>query len=196
MIHREAHKNISGEKASVLLELARKTIAERLGLPYESPHDLEEKLKDETFDANHGIFVTLKINNQLRGCIGNLRPDQSIRDGVRDHAVNAALNDPRFPPLTRDELESVQLEISILTEPLKLEYKGGDDLLARLIPRVDGVLIRKGIHSSTFLPQVWDQLPDKKDFLRHLCLKAGLPMDEWKKGELLVYTYRVQDFED
>lgn len=184
------------EKGHLLLALARKTIAERLGLAYEGLSGREDKLTDEAFDDKRGTFVTLKSGGQLRGCIGNLAPEHTIRQSVTENAVNAAFNDPRFPPLRREEFRSIQLEISLLTEPASLDYSGPEDLLAKLTPGVDGVIIRKGMHSATFLPQVWDQLPDKEAFLRHLCLKAGLAADEWKNGDLLVYTYRVQYFEE
>lgn len=187
---------LPGEKGLLLVELARQTIARRLGLCRDISPELAEKLEDEAFDVKRGTFVTLTIDHQLRGCIGNLTPDTPIRDGVRDNAINAAFNDPRFSPLTPAELESVQVEISLLTEPIQLEYQGPEDLLAKLTAGVDGVIIRKGPHNATFLPQVWDQLPDKEAFLGHLCLKAGLPADEWKKGDLAVYTYQVQYFED
>lgn len=184
------------ENGKALLELARKAIAERLGVSYEPSPDLDEKLTDEIFDTRRGTFVTLKINNQLRGCIGSLTPDHTIRKGVADNALNAAFKDPRFPPLTRDEFDSIQMEISLLTEPVLLDYKDPADLLAKLTPGEDGVIIRKGVHSSTFLPQVWEQLPEKAAFLGNLCMKAGLPADEWKKGDLQVYTYRVRYFEE
>lgn len=188
--------SLPGEKGQLLLALARKTIAGRLGLAYEGLPGLEGKLTDETFDDRRGTFVTLKSGGQLRGCIGNLSPEHTIRQSVTENSVNAAFNDPRFPPLRKEEFHSIQLEISLLTEPASLDYNGPEDLLAKLTPGVDGVIIRKGMHSATFLPQVWDQLPDKEAFLSHLCLKAGLSADEWKKGDLLVYTYRVQYFEE
>lgn len=184
------------EKGEILLELARKTIAERLCMAYEGLPGLEDKLKDEAFDERRGTFVTLKSGGQLRGCIGNLAPEHTIRKSVTENSVNAAFNDPRFSPLRQEEFHSIQLEISLLTEPALFDYSGPEDLLEKLTPGVDGVIIRKGMHSATFLPQVWDQLPDKEAFLSHLCLKAGLAADEWKKGDLQVYTYRVQYFEE
>ena len=90
----------------------------------------------------------------------------------------------------------MHIEISILTEPKSLVYTGGKDLLNKLRPGVDGVIIKKGFHQSTFLPQVWEQLPDKKEFLNHLCLKAGLSGNAWEKGDLEVSTYQVQAFEE
>lgn len=196
IMNNDVGEPLTDEKGEVLLELARQTLEERLGLSSNVSTGTEKQLNDAAFEANRGTFITLKINNQLRGCIGNLSPDRPLAEGVRENALNAAFNDPRFPPLTREELESVQIEISLLTEPVKLEYKDADDLLAKLKPGVDGVIIQKGPHSSTFLPQVWEQLPDKKAFLGNLCLKAGLPADEWQKGDLLVYIYHVQYFEE
>ncbi len=187
---------LSEEKAGVLLELARKTVAQRLGIVYEGSPDLEKTLNDPAFEARMGTFVTLTMDKQLRGCIGNLAPDHTVRQGVQENALNAAFNDPRFPALSPDEFEKVRIEISLLTVPVKLEYNNPDELLDSLTPGVDGLIIRKGMHSSTFLPQVWEQLPDKQSFLGHLCLKAGLPPDEWKKGELAVHAYRVQSFEE
>ena len=187
---------LSDEKGQLLVKLARQTIAERLGVQKENTEDLETQMADDIFQSPRGTFVTLTKDNQLRGCIGNLQPDKALKEGVRDNAISAAFHDPRFPALSKAELDQVDIEISLLTEPSPLSYKDADDLLAKLRPNVDGVIIRKGMYSSTFLPQVWDQLPDKIMFLSHLCLKAGLPADEWKKGELEVMTYQVQYFEE
>ncbi len=187
---------MSEEKGKLLVELARQTIAKRLGAEAGSSEDLESQLADDIFQARRGTFVTLTKNNQLRGCIGNLAPDKPVREGVEENAINAAFHDPRFPALSREELDQVHIEISLLSEPRPLAYKDGDDLLARLRPHVDGVILRKGMQSATFLPQVWEQLPEKEMFLSHLCLKAGLPGDAWKKGDLEILTYQVQYFED
>jgi len=192
----ETGKGINPEKGIVLLELARKTIAQRLGVPYIPSADLEKALKDPFFSEKRGTFVTLTINGRLRGCIGNIAPDRSIASGVTDNAVNAAFQDPRFSPLTPDEFKKIHIEVSLLTEPKPLDFNGPDDLLAKIRPGIDGLIIRKGIYSATFLPQVWDQLPDKRDFLGHLCLKAGLPENEWRKPGLKVFTYQVQYVEE
>lgn len=189
-------KDMSEEKGQQLVKLARQTIAERLGVKKADSGDIESHLSDEIFQSRRGTFVTLTKNNQLRGCIGNLMPDKPLKEGIQDNAINAAFNDPRFPALSKEELDEVDIEVSLLTEPKPLTYKDADDLLAKLRPNVDGVILRKGMHSSTFLPQVWEQLPDKELFLSHLCLKAGLAGDEWKKGDLDVLTYQVQYFEE
>jgi len=132
----------------------------------------------------------------LRGCIGSLVALEPLVDGVRRNAMNAAFQDPRFSPLTVDELNELDIEVSVLTDPAPLEYKDGADLLAKLRPNIDGVIIRQGHAAATFLPQVWDQLPEPADFLAHLCRKAGLPMDAWQQGNLVVSTYQVQYFSE
>ena len=132
----------------------------------------------------------------MRGCIGNLTANEPLSEGVRRNAINAAFHDPRFPPLTDKELDEVDIEVSILTEPQPLDYVDGEDLLTRLRVDVDGVIIRKGHASATFLPQVWEQLPDPEEFLGHLCMKAGLSSDAWRQNKLDVLTYQVQYFEE
>jgi len=117
-------------------------------------------------------------------------------EGVKRNAVNAAFHDPRFSPLSKDELDRTEIEVSILTEPQPLAFRDGQDLAQKLRAHVDGVIIRKGHASATFLPQVWEQLPGPEDFLSHLCLKAGLPSEAWKNSELEVLTYQVQYFEE
>jgi AmmeMemoRadiSam system protein A len=116
--------------------------------------------------------------------------------GVKRNANNAAFHDPRFAPLKANELDQADIEISILTEPQALEYRGSKDLLAKLRPHVDGVILRKGAASATFLPQVWEQLPKPDQFLSNLCRKAGLSADTWEKTQLEISTYQVQYFEE
>ena len=117
-------------------------------------------------------------------------------DGVKANAINAAFRDPRFEPLSEKEWEKVKIEISILTDPKPLDYSNRRDLLEKMKPGSDGVILKKGYNKATFLPQVWEQLPEKKEFLTHLCLKAGLDGNEWEKGKLEVSTYQVQAFEE
>ena len=181
-------------QGQALVRLARQTIAEKLGEP--SVKADPEELKDTAFQTPRGTFVTLTIDKQLRGCIGNLDPSESILGGIQRNAVNAAFHDPRFPPLKADELDRLDIEVSILTEPCPLEYRDGKDLLAKLRVNVDGVILRKGKASATFLPQVWEQLPRPEEFLSHLCRKAGLSADAWKKTHLEVLIYQVQYFEE
>jgi AmmeMemoRadiSam system protein A len=188
----------SEAQGRVLLKLARRTIAEKLGGSAAGPasEELLAALDDDQFQLPCGTFVTLKIGERLRGCIGNLTSTETVLDGVRRNAINAALHDPRFPSLSKDELEQSRIEVSILSAPQPLAYRDGADLIKKLRPQVDGVIIRKGHASATFLPQVWEQLPGPEDFLTHLCLKAGLPAGAWKNSDLEVSTYQVQYFEE
>jgi len=110
--------------------------------------------------------------------------------------VGAAFCDPRFPPLARQELERVHIEISVLTTPQPFPYTDAEDLVTRLRPHVDGLIIERGWHRATFLPQVWEKLPDPHEFLAHLCLKAGLPADDYRQPGLKVLAYQVEMFEE
>ena len=186
--------DLTEAQGEYLLLEARKTIQTRLSGKTDSPR--ETKDLPTIFNEKRGTFVTLTTRGNLRGCIGHIIPQESLIEGIRENAVNAAFRDPRFGPLTLDEWKNVQVEISILTEPKPLAYTDGKDLLNKLRPGIDGVIIKKGFHQSTFLPQVWEQLPDKKAFLNHLCLKAGLSENAWETGDLEVSTYQVQAFEE
>jgi MEMO1 family protein len=195
---KDSSQRLDAEKGQALVKLARRTLMEKFGRqPQPDEGDpLRSALQDPSLQAHCGTFVTLKLRGQLRGCIGNLTATDPLAEGVRRNAINAAFHDPRFSPLTEQELTRVEIEVSILTEPQPLEYTDGEDLLRKLRPNVDGVIIRKGYASATFLPQVWEQLPKTEDFLNHLCQKAGLPRDAWKQSELDVSTYQVQYFEE
>ncbi len=183
-------------QGKILLRLARQTIEERLGRAATDPVQSDE-LDNPDLRQHRGVFVTLNKRGALRGCIGSLLGVESILDGVRRHAVNAALHDHRFPMVTGDEVAELQIDISVLTPPRNLEYKDGEDLVRKLRPHVDGVILKvPGGAGATFLPQVWDQLPITEMFLDHLCLKAGLAKDSWRSGELTVQTYQVQHFEE
>ena len=188
----------SQEQGQALVALARQALMTHFQRPIgpEQAKHLEERLQDTLLQSHCGTFVTLKIGGQLRGCIGSLVGYEPVVEGVRSNAINAAFRDPRFQPLTDRELDRVRIEISILTAPQPLDYGGADDLTAKLRPHIDGVTIRKGFASATFLPQVWEQLPDVQVFLSHLCSKAGLASDAWRRGDLEVQTYQVQHFEE
>lgn len=194
------NNNVSSElnekQGQILIKLARQTIADKLGIKTNLAHALSSISEDISLKRKSGTFVTLKIHDRLRGCIGNLDNSETITQGVKRNAINAAFNDYRFSPLTKQEFEDVEIEISILSEPKRLDYEDGKDLVKKLRPNVDGVIIRKGFASATFLPQVWEQLPRTEDFLTHLCQKAGLSSDEWKSSKLEVLTYNVQYFEE
>ncbi|MBF0452244.1 MAG: AmmeMemoRadiSam system protein B [Candidatus Magnetomorum sp.] len=185
---------LNEKQGNALLKLARSTIAKKLGKPYDEAPDTE--LKEDSLQVKKGTFVTLNINGQLRGCIGSLVGQVPLAKGVADNAINAAFHDPRFSPLTANEYENIHIEVSVLTEPQPLDYTDTKDLLEKLTPEIHGVILRKGYASATFLPQVWEQLPTHDAFLSHLCLKAGLPGDTWKRDHLEIQTYQVQYFEE
>ncbi len=182
-----------GEKRKIL-ELARMTLESYLSsgrIPKVDESAFSQKLKEE-----RGCFVTLNKGGNLRGCIGHIFPVEPLYKSVMDNAVNAAVNDPRFPPMTIDELNDVKIEISVLTVPRALEHSSPEDLLEKLVPHRDGVVLRRGFYQSTFLPQVWEQLPDKVEFLEHLCMKGGMGKDCWKNGETEVLVYQAQVFSE
>jgi len=187
-------QSLKKHQGQTLVRLARQTIAERLGK--KSIKVDPDSMEDIIFQNHRGTFVTLTINKQLRGCIGNLDSTESILAGIKRNAINAAFHDPRFPSLKAHELDRVNIEVSILAEPHRLEYRDSKDLLAKLRVNVDGVILRRGSASATFLPQVWEQLPQPEQFLSHLCMKAGLSADDWKKSQLDILTYQVQYFEE
>jgi AmmeMemoRadiSam system protein A len=141
-------------------------------------------------------FVTLTRNGELRGCVGALEAYQPLAEDVREHAVAAALNDFRFYPVQPDELPGLQIEISRLTIPQPLDYTDPVELPRRLRQGIDGVILRAGSRRSTFLPQVWEKIPDPEEFLSHLCLKMGCPANYWRRNRLQVFTYQVEEFHE
>jgi len=189
----ESKYPLDNHQGSRLLELARSALEYRLGL---SPGVTRNDLDDGSFRQQCGTFVTLKSNDVLRGCIGNLEADGSIVDAVERNALNAAFNDHRFQPLKAEELDGITIDISILSKPEVLDYSDSEDLISKLRPMVDGVILRHGKKGATFLPQVWSQLPDPEQFLEHLCRKAGLSPGMWQQEHLDIYIYQVQCFEE
>ena len=139
---------------------------------------------------------TLTMRGELRGCVGALEAYQPLAEDVREHAVAAALEDPRFPPVSERDLRAIQLEISRLTRPHPLEYKDAAELLSKLKPRVDGVILRDDMRRATFLPQVWKKIPQPDEFMDNLCYKVGANYDLWRKKHLEVLTYQVEEFHE
>ena len=139
-------------------------------------------------DRPGATFVTLMRHGELRGCIGSLEARRPLVADVHHNALAAAFGDPRFEPLARHEVEATSVEVSLLSAAAVVEVADEDDLLARLRPGVDGVVLELGARRATFLPQVWDALPDARDFLRALKRKAGMPSDFWS-GEIRVSRY-------
>jgi uncharacterized protein len=180
-----------------ILKTARNQIASVLKLGWKNYRNYkEDDIDDESLHQNKGTFVTLTIEDTLRGCRGQITPDEPLLDTIKENAVSAAFRDPRFAPLSPDEFYVMNTEVSILSIPEKMEYSGSADMLEKIKPNVHGVIIRQGNRAATFLPQVWDELPSKKEFFEHLCMKAGLAPDEWTRGKLEVHLYTVSHFSE
>ncbi len=170
-----------------LVQLARKTLEFYFKNQKFEP---DEKTKQK-YEEELASFVTLTQSERLRGCIGSLQAHQELWKDVQDNAINASSNDFRFQPLTKDELPKIKIEISILSEPKKLSFLSPEDLLQKINKNM-GIILKKNFRSSTFLPQVWEQIPDKVQFLEHLSLKAGLPKDAWKTSEIWYYFVKKE----
>ncbi len=184
---------LTQEEGHYLLTLARATIVEAAGA--KSPTALPAPPPRLT--APGAAFVTLRTRcGDLRGCIGSLEARRPLVEDVRENAIAAAFRDPRFSPVKATELANLVVEVSVLTAPERLDFDGPDDLLHKLRPNIDGVLIERGWNRATFLPQVWEQLPSPEDFLGNLCYKAGLPPNAWRWPDLEVSIYQVEKFEE
>jgi uncharacterized protein len=186
--------SLSLEDKKILLKLARQAITDAVQAKPLTPPKID--LYSEILQQNGASFVTLTIDGDLRGCIGALEPYQPLVVDVWEHAIAAALEDYRFYPLNEAELKQVNVEISRLTVPQKLEYADPDDLIHKLRPNVDGVILREGRNRATFLPQVWEKIPDPNLFLNQLCQKMGAPGNYWKNHHLDVLTYEVEMFHE
>jgi AmmeMemoRadiSam system protein A len=177
---------MSGERdpslGAALIATARGAIDGAFGRPVASVR------AHPALDRPGATFVTLMLHGELRGCIGSLEARRALATDVRHNALAAAFGDPRFEPLARHEVEATSVEVSLLSAAAVVEVADEDDLLARLRPGVDGIVLELGARRATFLPQVWDALPDARDFLRALKRKAGMPADFWS-GEIRVSRY-------
>ncbi len=140
-------------------------------------------------------FVTLKHNGELRGCIGSIIAHQMLLDDILNNANAAAFEDPRFSPLDEDELSDLTLEVSVLTKPQLIEYDDFDDLKDKIEVDVDGLILKYGSYHGTFLPQVWEQLPFKDEFLNHLSFKAGTDPSIYEEHPD-IYKYQVEAIEE
>ena len=174
-----------------LLDIARHSIA--YGLQHGRAATVTVADYSPALQEIKATFITLQIDGELRGCIGTLQAHRPLVEDVADNAYAAAFRDPRFPMLTKAEYERLQYHISILSTPEPMKFKDEQDLLSQLRPGVDGLVLEEGRFRGTFLPQVWDSLPDSKSFLRHLKQKAGLSPDYWS-STIKVQKYTVEEF--
>lgn len=186
---------LNEEEKGYLLQLARKAIEHFLDkreiLEIKPQEVSSKKLVD-----NGACFVTLHIGENLRGCMGSLTARTPLVFDVIGNAINAAFRDPRFYPLSKEELKKARISISVLTKPVPLSVKGPGELLKKLEPGKHGVILEKGYYRATFLPLVWEHYPDKEEFLRHLSMKAGLLPDGWKDPECRFSVYEAKEFSE
>lgn len=185
---------LTDEEKLTLLELAREAM--ECGVRGQTLTPLDLHTLSPRLQSCSSSFVTLTVGGQLRGCIGGLEPYHPLAEDVREHALAAALQDYRFPAVCPEELSQIKLEISRLTVPVPLEYRSPEDLLAKLRPGIDGVVLRDGARRATFLPQVWEKLPDAAGFLDNLCYKMGAAPDLWRTKHLDVLVYQVEEFHE
>ena len=170
-----------------LTEIARKVLEAYFnGDEFELARQEKNKFKEKK-----ASFVTLTKEGNLRGCIGSLYPRQALWKDVQENAMNAAFHDPRFLPLNHKELSQIKIEISVLSEPKKINSKNPEDLIKKLTKNM-GIILNHRDSSSTFLPQVWEQIPDKIEFLEQLSMKAGLNKDAWKTAEIWFYKVDIE----
>jgi AmmeMemoRadiSam system protein A len=175
------------EGGQVLIPIARGAIAAEFG-------DGAEVLANAVWlQKLAASFVTLRCRGELRGCVGSLAAQRSLLEDVRANAVAAAFSDSRFAPLSAGEFHATRIEISVLSPLEPVNFTGEADLLARLRPGVDGVALSYGARRATFLPQMWEQLSDARQFLAQLKMKAGLPADFWCE-DIFVSRYGVSKF--
>ncbi len=182
---------LTPQDRETLLDIARRSI--RHGLDQGTPLPLRADDFDAPLRAMRASFVTLNLNGELRGCIGHLEATQPLVEDVSDNAFSAAFRDPRFHPLSEQEFAGLELHISVLTPAEPLPCESESELLQKMRPQRDGLILAEGVHRGTFLPSVWEQLPEPKDFLRHLKRKAGLPDGYWSP-DLRVYRYETESF--
>jgi len=172
-----------------LLVRARNAIAARLGLPVQAEPD------HPALQEPGATFVTLSKVGQLRGCIGSLEAHRSLDRDVRANAIAAAFDDPRFAPVQAAEWPQLDVEVSLLSAATPIAFHDEADALRQLRPGIDGVIFECNGRRSTFLPQVWESLPEPSEFLSQLKRKAGLPGDFWAQGVKL-YRYEVRKWKE
>ena len=174
---------------NLLLMIARDAVFSELeGNKMPSLADLPSELLEE-----RATFVTLELDGRLRGCIGMLDACRPLAEDVAQNARAAAFEDPRFPPLSREEFDSLEIYISVLSPPEEISFSSEADLLAQIRPGIDGLILQEGYRRGTFLPSVWEELAGKEEFLAHLKRKAGLPATYWSDS-LRVFRYTTEYF--
>ncbi len=182
-------------KKELLLEIARKAIEVEFNNQHINKSYLLKKYPE--LKEKRAVFVTLnKKDGNLRGCIGSLIAYKTLLDDIISNAKSAAFSDPRFPPLKKEELKDITIEISLLSPYKKLEYRDIEDLKRKIRPKIDGVILKLGTHQATFLPQVWEDIPDFNSFFAHLCQKAGVNPYSCLEKHPDIFIYQVDKIEE
>ena len=184
----------TAEQQEFLLDLARRTLSETVNYKRFPQVDAAEVPNELT--ESRACFVTLTKAGQLRGCIGDIFPRRPLYQAVVYSAAAAAMADQRFLPVRPDELDQIEIEISLLSLPTPLELKSPEELLDKLRPGIDGVVLRLGQRQATYLPQVWKQIPGKEEFLGQLAEKAGLERSEWRNPKARILLYQAEAFQE
>jgi len=187
-------KSISREEGKLLVEIARSVIEEHLhgSETFRLPSDLPDKFREK-----RGVFVTLEKNGELRGCIGYPEPVRPLIDALIDAAISAATRDPRFPPVEPEELDEIEVEVSVLTPPTPIRVENPSDYSQRIRVGVDGLIVERGWARGLLLPQVATEWGwDAEEFLCNTCMKAGLPPDCFYDPQTRVYRFQAQIFSE
>lgn len=179
------------DQGKVLVRMARHIIK-----CFVCNEEVEIKKREKWMDEKRGVFVTIHTypENKLRGCIGLPYPEKPLHEALVEAALGAA-QDPRFKPLEKSELEKATIEVSILSVPEEITFKDSEDLLKK-ISKGNGLIIRYGPFVGLFLPQVWEEIPSKEEFLDHLCMKASLPPGFWRERKVKLYKFKAQIFKE
>lgn len=183
--------NFSKEHQEILLDIARTSIEN--GLKNARPIEVEISGYPPELTKELATFVTLNKSGDLRGCIGSIIAHHPLVLDIAENAYSSAFKDPRFPELKQEELGQLEIHISILTTPKQMSFSSREDLINQIQPGIDGLILSEGFNRGTFLPSVWESLPDKELFLQHLILKAGLPSGYWS-DKITVERYETHCF--
>ena len=186
------HGLLGKEEKKILLQIARNAVESAAKGERLETIDLEHL--PEKCRRNGASFVTLTRFTELRGCIGAIEAYQPLAIDVQVHAAGAAVNDYRFQKVSPSEVDTIEIEISCLSPKQPIMYQDSEDLIAQLVPGIDGIVMVSGTQRATFLPQVWEKLPDPKEFLSHLSMKMGYRPDAWAIMNFEIYRYRVEKF--
>lgn len=175
----------SHEQKKSIIELARKSIE----LSFK---DRKPEYKEQFFSEKHGVFVTIKIRDELRGCIGFAEPIYELGKGIIEAARAAAFSDPRFPPIEKSELSKIKIEVSVLTSPEEIKVDKPGQYIEKIETGKDGLIVRQGEVSGLLLPQVAAERNwDAAEFLQQTCVKAGLPIDSWKESDTKIFKFQA-----